>query len=49
LGALSGIWWFITGNGFIVSFQWLIIGFYPELRVFGGLLPELGLCVVSSG
>jgi hypothetical protein len=49
LGALSGIWWFITGTGVIGGFQWLIIGFYPELRVFGSLFSELGLWVVSSG
>jgi hypothetical protein len=49
LGPLSGIWWFIIGTGFIGGFQWWIIGLYPELRVFGGLFSELGLCVVSSG
>ncbi len=58
-GALSGVWWFIPGTG--VYSRNLVYGWFPVVDyrfisdnwvlypVFGGLLPELGLLVVSSG
>ena len=47
ISGIKGIWWFLPELFFFCGFQWWIIGLYPELRVFGGLLSELGFWMFS--